>query len=161
MWIVPPILISTYRCLYLYGHLCILHFCVLHCLKAKCCHYINYIVQNITILSSSKCAIVQIRNDSKIKFIEYCFIFVEIYFTSIMWMENRWGPHLFVISYMLTPICKIVLLFHQTLCSKFEASRELNYVYKSIMHLLLEIEASMKISSQENHFHYVHKLIKF
>lgn len=75
-------------------------------------------------------------------------------------MENRGGPHLFVISYMLTPKCKIVL-FHQTLCSKFEASRELNYVYKSIMHLLLEIEASMKISSQENHFHYVHKLIKF
>lgn len=110
MWIVPPILISTYRCLYLYGHLCILHFCVLHCLKAKCCHYINYIVQNITILSSSKCAIVQIRNDSKIKFIVYCFIFVEIYFTSIMWMENRGGPRLIVIIYMLTPACKIVLL---------------------------------------------------
>lgn len=152
MWIVPPILISTYRCLYLYGHLCILHFCVLHCLKAKCCHYINYFVQNITILSSSKCAIVQIRNDSKIKFIVYCFIFVEIYLTSIMWMENRGGPRLFVISYMLTPICKIVLLFHQTHCSKFKASRELNYVYKSIMHLLLEIEASMKISFQEKSY---------
>lgn len=104
MWIVPPILISTYRCLYLYGHLCILHFCVLHCLKAKCCHYINYFVQNITILSSSKCAIVQIRNDSKIKFIVYCFIFVEIYLTSIMWMENRGGPRLIVIIYMLTPM---------------------------------------------------------
>lgn len=100
MWIVPPILISTYRCLYLYGHLCILHFCVLHCLKAKCCHYINYFVQNITILSSSKCAIVQIRNDSKIKFIVYCFIFVEIYLTSIMWMENRGGPCTFDCYYL-------------------------------------------------------------
>lgn len=67
-------------------------------------------------------------------------------------MENRGGPRLIVIIYMLTPLCKIVLLFHQTLCSKFEASRELNYVYKSIMHLLLEIEASMKISFQEKSY---------